>query len=197
VCWGWGGCGRPITVYSSEALDGLGEFQVDALVEVAAFIAGPELPEGFVASAKVEASVENTFHAVGPRRRGRVEISLGGHAWGSSVGGDLLLDVAGRQLTYGYYVFEDIPIGEGEVIHYEIRETASDYFNGYWDPRHQGSDAHSSLSIFIYELNGDPVQLVSGGVYPPVPIPDLGTWSAALSGLLAMALRRGRRSGAA
>jgi hypothetical protein len=34
-----------------------------------------------------------------------------------------------------------------------------------------------------------PAQLVPGGVYPPVPIPDPGTWLGALSGLLAMALR--------
>jgi hypothetical protein len=97
----------PITVYG-EARDGLGEFQVDALVEVGASIDSSELPEGLEASAYVEASVENTFHAVGPRRRGRVEIYLGTHFWGNS-DGDILLDVAGTQLTGNYYVFENIP----------------------------------------------------------------------------------------
>jgi hypothetical protein len=76
-------------------------------------------------------------------------------------------------------VFENIPIGEGEVIHYEMRATASDS-SGSWDPRWTGSDAHGSLWIFIYEMNGDPAQLVPGGVYPPVAIPDPGTWLGAL-----------------
>jgi hypothetical protein len=190
VCWGWGGCGRPITVYSSEALDGLSDFQVNAFVEVGAYIDPSELPEGLEAHAYVEASDENTFHAVGPRRRGRVQISWDAHSW-ANASFSLLLDVAGRQLTDHYYMLENIPIGEGEVIHYAIRATADGYDSG------TGGDAHVSLWLWIYEMNGDPVQLVSGGVYPPVPIPDLGTWSAALSGLLAMALRRGRRSGAA